>query len=618
MCGLAGFVGPGGERALAAMTAAIVHRGPDDEGVYHDARFGTDIRLGFRRLSIVDLTGGHQPMETADGDLAVVFNGEIYNAPELRAQLEQAGARFRTDHSDTEVLLHGWRAWGEGLLDRLNGMFAFVLYDRMAGRLFFARDRFGKKPFYYAETADGIVFASEATAVLAHPGVSAAIDRLGIAKYFAYGYVPGPRTLHAGVRKLPGGHAAAYDLTERRLTVRRYWAYRMVVDDPPPGTPESWAEQLRDLLGKAVERRLMADVPLGFFLSGGIDSTAVVALAAQRRDPSSLKTFTIGFNEPSYDESGQAAATAAHYGTEHRCRMLDLDLAAETLPGLLARMDDPIADPSILPTHLLSRFTREHVTVALSGDGGDELFAGYDTFDALRPARLYRALMPGPMHRLAEAAAHRLPRSDRNMSFDFKLRRALRGLGHAPHHWMPAWLGPASVQELSQLMGSRFTADELYGEAEELWRTSTSRNDIDRSLEFYGRYYLGENLLIKADRASMLTSLEVRSPFLDRDVVDFVTRLPVSTKLRRGVRKWILKRAMEPLIPTEVLNRPKKGFGIPLSRWLRHLPPPPRAAAEGLGLDAGWLERRWDEHRHGRADHRGLLWSWTALAAVAA
>lgn len=626
MCGIAGFVGPGTDADLVAMRDALLHRGPDDAGVWAGTlptggRDNIPVRLGFRRLAIIDLEGGHQPMETADGDLVIVFNGEIYNAPELRTALEQAGHRFRTDHSDTEALLHAYREWGEGMVERLNGMFAFALLDRRRGRLFLARDRFGKKPLFYAETPGGLAFASEARALLRHPAVSGDLDHTALIKYFAYGFVPGPRTIHRAIRKLPGGCTMVWDLAAARGEVREYWAYRMVPDDPPPGGPERWAEDLRGLLDRAVERRLMSDVPLGFFLSGGVDSTAVVALAARRMGGATLKTFTIGFREPSFDESGFAEDAARHYGTEHRCKVLDLDTAAALIPDLLRRIDDPIADPSLLPTHLLSVFARERVTVALSGDGSDELFAGYDTFDALGAARLYHGLVPRPLHRLAEAAAARLPRSDRNMSFDFKLRRALRGLGEAPAHWMPSWLGPAAVGELAGLFGAPQAAAEVYEEAEALWHASASRDDIDRSLEFYGRYYLGENMLTKIDRASMLTSLEVRSPFLDRDVVDYVRRLPATVKLHGrtlgvvgGTRKWILRKALAPLVPAGVLERRKKGFGIPLGRWLRHLPAPPAEAASRIGLDPAWLAARWDEHRRGAADHRNLLWAWTALA----
>lgn len=616
MCGIAGFVGPGDQEDLAAMCGAIAHRGPDDEGFYADALGAAPVRLGFRRLAILDIAGGRQPMATVDGDLVIVFNGEIYNFMELREALEQAGHRFQTDHSDTEALLLGYRQWGEDVVERLNGMFAFCIHDRRAGRLFFGRDRFGKKPLFYAETADGLIFASEATAVQRHPAVRRDIDRDGLIKYFAYGYTPGPRTIHAGVRKLPGGHVMHYDLATRRLSTRCYWRYRMVVDDPPPGGPKQWAEEVRNLLGAAVARRLRSDVPLGFFLSGGIDSAAVTALAARQLDPASMRTFTIGFTEASYDESAFARAAAAHYGTTHAERTLDLDGAVALAPDLLARMDDPIADGSLLPTHLLSVFAREQVTVALNGDGGDELFAGYDTFAALRMARLYHRLTPGPLHRLAEGMAARLPRSDNNMSFDFKLRRALRGLGQAPSRWLPGWLGPAALSELAALFGQRLAADEVYAEADAAWADSDSRNDIDRSLEFYGAFYLGENLLIKADRASMFASLEARSPFLDKDLTAYVARLPADVKYRRGVRKWILKQALEPLVPAEILHRRKKGFGIPLSRWLRALPAPSPTVADRLGLDGDWLQRRWDEHRSGRADHRGLLWAWTALAAA--
>ncbi|WGD30040.1 asparagine synthase (glutamine-hydrolyzing) [Ancylobacter sp. WKF20] len=617
MCGIAGFVGPGTGADLRAMTDALQHRGPDDSGTYEDRSLpGAPVQLGFRRLAIVDLEGGRQPMQTADGALVVVFNGEIYNHVELRAALEQSGHRFETDHSDTEVLLHGYRQWGEGLVERLSGMFAFCVYDRRAGRLLLARDHFGKKPLFYARTREGFVFASEATALLRHPSVSDAVDAEAVLKYFAYGFVPAPRSIYRDIAKLPGGCLMSVDLATGQMQTRRYWEYRMAVDDPPPGSIEDWAEELRHLLGQAVERRLAADVPLGFFLSGGIDSTAVVALAAARRDPASMKTYTIGFNEPSYDESAIAAAMARHYGTDHHATTLDLDLAARMMPQLLRGLDDPIADASILPTHLLCGFARRDVTVALSGDGGDELFAGYDTFAALRTARAYHRLVPGWAHRGISAAAEYLPRSDANMSLDFKIRRALRGLGHAPAHWMPSWLGPASLEDMARLFGTTLDPHALYEEAEALWASGASPHDVDRSLEYYGRFYLGENLLIKADRASMLASLEVRSPFLDRDLVAFASRLPASVKMRGGVRKWILKKAMAPLVPAQILDRPKKGFGIPVSRWLRHMELPSRDASARLGLDHATLEGYWSDHRKGRADHRGLLWAAVVLATM--
>lgn len=619
MCGIAGFIGWANDAEddaiLARMTGALRRRGPDDENFLTLPQGDRRVRLGFRRLAIIDVAGGRQPMETAEGDAAVVFNGEIYNAPELRRELEAAGRRFVTDHSDTEVLLHGWCVWGEKLLDRLNGMYAFCIFDRRAGRLFLARDRFGKKPLYYGPTPDGgFAFASELSALLRHPGVDRAVDRTAVAKYFAYGYVPAPLTLRCGARKLPAGCAATVDVASGAVEVRRYWEYRPGEAAPPPGGPDDWAAELRDLLTAAVGRRLVSDVPLGFFLSGGVDSTAVTALAARLGDPAAMKTFTIGFTEPSYDESAYAEAAARAIGTQHHCRTLDYRRAAELIPDLLRSVDDPIADASLLPTWLLSDFTRQSVTAALSGDGADELFAGYDTFSALRTAQVYDRLVPRPLHRLAERVARALPRSADNMSFDFKLRRALRGLGLAAPHWAPAWLGPASPEEVAETTGNPVSAADLYAEAADLWNERPQAGIVDRSLAFYARFYLQDGILTKVDRASMLCSLEARSPFLDRDVAAFAERLPASVKLRNGKRKWLLKKALAGVVPDFVLDRKKKGFGIPLAQWLRQLPPPPQAASERLGLNVDRLNALWAEHRDGRADHRGLLWAWTALA----
>jgi asparagine synthase (glutamine-hydrolysing) len=612
MCGIAGFIGPESEKVLVRMTDALRRRGPDDEGHVEAVAGGRPIRLGFRRLAIIDLAGGRQPMATEDDETVIVFNGEIYNAPELRRELEGLGRRFVTDHSDTEVILQGFCVWGEEILARLNGMYAFCLLDKRAGRLFFARDRMGKKPLYYADTRDGLAFGSEIGSLLAHPGVDATIDQTSVAKFFAYGYVPAPATLYRNIFKLPAAHAMQVDIATGEKRIYRYWRYAPGEDSPPPGGPDDWAAELRERLTSAVARRLVSDVPLGFFLSGGVDSTAVAALAARMVDPASMRTFTIGFTEESYDESPFAAAAAESIGTTHRCDVLEFDRAVDLIPGLLRQIDDPIADPSILPTWLLSDFTRRSVTVALSGDGADELFAGYDTFAALSMARRYHRWTPRFLHRTFESSARLLPRSGKNMSFDFKLRRALRGLGLPPSQWAPAWLGPAGPEETARATGA--ATDAIYQEAEDLWFERPNADLVDQSLAFYARFYLQDDILTKVDRASMLCSLEVRSPFLDREVVEFAMRLPADVKLRNGQRKWILKQALKGIVPETVLHRKKKGFGIPLADWLRRLPPPPAAATERLGLDGAWLQARWREHRSGQADHRGLLWAWTALA----
>ena len=607
MCGIAGFAGAGDADALTRMCERLVHRGPDGHGTLKAEGAARPVWLGFRRLAVIDIAGGAQPMPDASGDLAVVFNGEIYNAPALRSELQALGHAFRTDHSDTEVLLHGWHAWGAALVPRLSGMFAFALYDRRRQVLFCARDRVGKKPFFYAQAGDTFVFASEASALFEHPLVPRRVSGADLERYFAWGAIAAPYSLYEGVRKLEPGHTLTYDLRAGTIATAAYWAFAISGDAPPPGTYADWSQEVARLLDAAVARRLQSDVPLGFFLSGGVDSTAVVALA-RRRVPD-VRTFSIGFKEPSFDESAAAAASAAHLGTLHASTIVDLQLLEHEADAVLSAMDEPITDPSLLPTWILSGVARQQVTVALSGDGGDELFAGYDTFPAMRFARVLQMLPASLVRGVAEA----LPIGYGNMSLDFRLRRAARAAGRSAALWHPLWLAPAAPEELSRLFGRTLRAEDLYADAVALWEGCASPHPVDRAIEYYVRYYLSSGLLTKLDRASMLHSLEVRSPFLDNDLIDFTSRLPHWTKMRGGRRKRILKSALQPLVRPDVLRRPKKGFGIPIADWLRRLPAPDRSRADGLGLDGEWLVRCWSEHRKGDADHRGILWAWHAL-----
>src|SRR6202048_1698768 len=450
MCGIAGFVGFGGRANLEAMTAALAHRGPDGSGTWISPE--RPVFLGHRRLSILDIEGGAQPMWDAAGDIGVVFNGEIYNHRELRHILEAAGHRFRSSHSDTEVLVHGWREWGEGLPVRLNGMFAFAIYDRARRHLFMARDRFGEKPLFVYRQPGRIAFASELSALLRHSGIAAEIDPRALQKFFAWGFVPSPHALYRHCRQVPAGSSLLYALDDDSLSESRYWKFRL---DPDRSLTDKdvprLAEELRALFAQSVERRLMSDVPLGLFLSGGIDSGAVLAATTRVLPAGQVHAFTIGFTEPSFDESEHAQRLAAHFGVRHHLEMLELEDARELLPEGLGRLDQPLGDPSILPTYLLSRFTRRHVTVALSGDGGDELFAGYDTFDALTPAKIYASLMPRGLYRGLRRLVDLLPISTRNMSVDFKLRRALTGLSRPQAYWNPVWLSPADPQTIWEI-----------------------------------------------------------------------------------------------------------------------------------------------------------------------
>lgn len=611
MCGLAGFSGPGDAQDLGAMSAALVHRGPDDKGEYvcPDAR----VFLAHRRLAVIDIAGGAQPMSNEDATVQVLFNGEIYNFQDLRRELEAKGHVFRSHHSDTEVLVHGYEEWGRDLPNRLNGMFAFAVYDRPRRRFFLARDRFGKKPLYYHHRGSLFAFASELGALRRHREVKTVLDQRALQKFFAYGYVPAPLSLYRDTYKLPGGHSLTFDIAAGRIELRRYWRFAIEPFERIPRDAEQvWGEELRHLLSEAVKRRLVSDVPLGIFLSGGIDSSAILAMAADHVPAEQIKTFSIGFNEPSFDESAFAREAAGLVGCNHHEETLDMDRAMAMIPGILGRLDEPMADPSIIPTYLLCRFAREHVTVALGGDGGDELFAGYDPFKALGLAKLYRKCVPGPVHGLVRALVNRIPRSGANMSLDFRLRRALAGVSHPAKLWNPVWLGPLEPDRIGDMFGQRIDVEDLYSEAIALWNEATGEGVVDRTLDFYTNLYLQNDILTKTDRASMMVSLELRSPFLDLDLVDFARRIPHRFKYRHGETKYLLKKALATVLPSSIIDRPKKGFGIPLASWLRQVPDAHRPLP-GLGIDQSWVDRRWAGHLSGAEDNRAFLWCWVVL-----
>jgi len=620
MCGIAGWVGDWGDRPrqeaeglLAAMTETLRHRGPDDRGLHLDR----DVGLGHRRLSIIDLEGGRQPMASEDGSVLVVFNGEIYNFLELRSDLARAGRRFRT-RSDTEVLLVLYEECGEAMLERLNGMFAFALWDARRRRLFAARDRSGKKPFYYAQAGGLFLFASELKALLRHPAVTAEIDPVALAQYLAFEYVPSPRSILAGVRKLPAATALTVAPgAEPRL--RRYWSPRYAgrgerVDE------ETAARRVEALVDDAVRLRLISDVPLGVFLSGGLDSSAVVAMMSRHVPAGDIHSFSIGFRETSFDESEHARSVARHFGTRHHEEILDARGLMAILPEVIAGLDEPFADPSIVPTFLLSRFTRGHVKVALGGDGADELFGGYPTFVAERLAPLYDRVVPRWMDRLAAAAAAHLPVSHRNMSADFLLRQFLRGTFRGPAERHLAWLG-AFTDDLRAEIQHRDPAgphgpEDIYETARAAMADTRSDDPMQRVLHLYFALYLQDDILFKVDRASMLNSLEVRAPFLDVRVVEAVMGLPSRLKVRGRRLKVLLRRILLGRVPRSVLARPKKGFGVPVGRWIRddlreevsEVLSASRLRRAGL-FSAEGVQRLLDEHLSGRRNHRKPLWA---------
>ena len=621
MCGIAGFVNldpsrPADPEILRAMTGAIAHRGPDDEGTFIEGHVG----LGVRRLAIIDLKTGRQPIGNEGGTIRVVFNGEVYNYLELKAGLVSRGHRFTTQ-SDTEVLVHLYEEEGDELLTRINAMAALALWDARERRLLLARDRLGKKPLHYAMTHDALVFGSEIKSILLHPSVRCERDIASVARYLVHEYVPCPRTIYTGISKLRPGHLAVFQ--GGVLRERSYWD--MPSGPFPVSSPRRDAveEEIRESLYDAVKRRLMSDVPLGVFLSGGIDSSSIVACMA-RAMPGSVRTFSVAFREPSFDESSHFRRVAGHFGTRHEERLLTPQDLLDALPILARHLDEPLGDASILPTYVLSRFTRQHVTVALGGEGGDELLAGYPTYQAHRLAAAYEAVPAVIRATIVEPIVRRLPVSRRNISLDFKAKRFIRGAGRSPVVRNQIWLGSFSETEALGLLSEDLRASlegvDLFDIARGYMVAAPAADMLGKLLYVDLKMYLQDNILVKVDRASMACSLEVRAPLLDYRFVELIGRLPTDWKLRGLSTKYIFKRAMRPWLPAGVAERPKKGFGIPVADWLRgplrtmvcDLLAPDRLIRQGV-LDPHRVARLLREHLAGRHDHRKQIWTLLML-----
>ena len=581
------------------MCAAMAHRGPDDEGLVTNDQ----VVLGMRRLSIIDVGGGHQPMANEDSTVWVVQNGEIYNHLELREQLIAHGHVFRTQ-SDTEVLVHGFEQWGEAMVERLNGMFAFAVHDRRAGVVFLARDRMGIKPLHYAIDGDRLVFASELKALLRDPALRRGVDPVALDEYLAYEFVPSPHTIVRGIEKLRPAGTLTFSIAAGHPRIARYWAPSLNLDGRRgERSLEEESTELLDVLRESVRKELISDVPLGVFLSGGIDSSAVAAMMTQLGVE--VKTFSVGFAERSFDESGYAREVARHLGTEHHEVTLEPSAMLEMIPRLPQLLDEPLGDASIIPTYLLSEFTRRHVKVALGGDGGDELFAGYPTMQAHRLASYYMRVPRLLRRSLIEPAVRRLPVSRDNLSFDFRAKRFVEGAGLGVAERHRTWMGSFP----SRYPGGEAVAEEY-----------ASLDPLNQVLMLDMRLYLENDILVKLDRASMMASLEARVPLLNNDFVAYATALPLSMKLRGLRSKFLLKRALRGVLPDRILNRPKKGFGIPVADWFRG--PLREQMLEALSVervrrdgffDVPVVEALVADHLAGRRDNRKQLWTLFAF-----
>ena len=632
MCGIVGYLNLNGEHVapkhdhLPAMCDSIAHRGPDEEGM----KLVGASALGMTRLAIIDVSGGQQPITNEDGTIWIVFNGEIYNFQELQERVLGLGHTLVTK-SDTETIVHLYEEYGVECLQFLEGMFAFAIYDTKKERLFIARDRLGEKPLHWGVFDGTLIFSSEIKGILSHPKASRALDISAMQKYLALEYVPNPSSMFKDINKLPPAH---FMIVEKgQIKVDRYWLPSIKTEDM---TEDEAAAECVRLLKKSTELRLISEVPLGVFLSGGIDSSCIAAFAAQlKSDP--IKTFSIGFDDPSFDESIHALAVAKHIGSDHEVVTFSPDLAFETLNELWGILDEPLADASIVPTYFLSKMTRRHVTVALAGEGGDELFGGYPTYYAHKFAPMW-GLMPAALRKqMLEPALNGLPVSLNNLSMDFKVKRFISAAAEPPVRRHLRWMGAIKLSEQEQLLTKEHRAlaadtkeESLFDSLPLVYRNGKSngnghgdgfnRNAINDVVNNIMRLdmttYLPDDLLVKSDRASMAASLEVRLPFLAYPLVEFALRMPPELKVRGTTTKYLLKKAVAPYLPDYIMKRPKKGFGIPVGKWIRQefRPVVDELLCESFIKRQGifnwvYINNLLSEHMSQKVDRRKELWT---------
>ncbi len=639
MCGITGWVNlkqsdrNHTEAVLHSMCERIVHRGPNSEGIWMD----DTVALGMRRLSIIDLHTGDQPVYSEDKSIVVMMNGELYNYREVRETLEKRGHKFVTQ-TDTEIVPHLYQEYGDDFVDHINGMFAITLWDTRRKKLVIARDRFGEKPVYYGIFDDKLVYASEPKALLAHPSIKAELNLDAFRQYLSFDYIPAPQSIYKGIQKLPAAHIMTVENGD--VKIRRYW--NLTWEKSPTslsllghgigfkGTQSGstakstnlslsdTADDLRDLLSDAVRMRLVADVPLGILLSGGIDSSAVAAFAVQHATEK-VKTFSIGFEEDSFDETKYARQVAAHLCTDHHEEKLSAATAGDLISDIGTWLDEPLSDGSLIPTYLLAQFVRKHVTVALGGDGGDELFAGYPMYYGHKVADAYGTIPQFLRSGVIEPIVRMLPVSTKNLSFDYKAKRFVKSANYETvmrHH---SWFGSFSLDEQLPLLTENVLANgsgDIYVGPKDLLGICDATDEIERMQYLDMNFYMAEDILTKVDRASMAVSLETRAPFLDPRVGQFAASLPLHYKLRRNKGKYILKRAVKDMIPKTILTRPKKGFGIPIAEWLKgrlnplmhDLLDPPRLRKQGL-FEPAYVQTLITEHEKGIASHHKQLWT---------
>jgi asparagine synthase (glutamine-hydrolysing) len=622
MCGICGIFNITLEpldslNPIERMAARILHRGPDSYGKFELPY----LSLAIRRLSIIDLETGDQPLSNETGDVTLVFNGEIYNYRELRKQLTERGHHFRT-HSDGEVIAHLYEERGEDFVEELNGMFAIALWDVNRRRLVLARDRAGEKPLYYWQRGRILVFGSEIKSILEYPGTSRTLDSEALEQYLFYGYVPCPRTIFSEIKKLPAGYRMVVE--QGKCSLHSFWRLKNYLR--PPGKPavtraeeSELVAELRHRLRKAAISRLVSDVPLGVFLSGGVDSSTLVSLMSELA-PGQVNTFSVAFAEKSFNEEAYSSLVAQRFRTRHHLLRADEPSLREGLQEIAVMLDEPLADPAVIPTFLLSRFARPHIKVALSGEGSDELFGGYPTYMGAQLAQYYLRLPQVLRQEFFGRLKALLPVSSSAVPKGLFLRRFLSHAEKDPAVRHQIWFGMFAPEELDAILpeatGSPPASVRVLAPLQKVLEGARFENALAEALYLDFHLYLADDLLVKIDRASMACSLELRTPFLDHRLIEFAAALPAKLKVRRFQLKYLLKKAVEPWLPTEIVHRQKRGFSVPVAGWLRRGLKP--LLDEMLSEDRlkrqqifnpQFVRRLVEEHHRGKADHRKALWT---------
>jgi len=610
MCGICGYFGKGDQEILKKMTEQLHHRGPDDEDFYINQNIG----LGHKRLSIIDTSSaGKQPISNEKKNIFVVCNGEIYNYQNLKSELSHKH-RF-VSHCDTEIIVYLYEEIGPKVFSKLNGMFAIAIYDKKKNKIILARDRIGKKPLYWGIFSHSLIFASELKALIQHPFFKKELDLKSLNKYLIYEYVPTPHSIFKNVYKLEPGHYLEWD--GQKINKECFWEIKFPT---PKNEPKNKIlDNLDNLINESVKTRLVSDVPLGIFLSGGLDSSTI-AYYAQKNNLQKIKTFSIGFKEKSFDESKYARQVADFLGTEHYEKILNAQDSLDLIPQIANLLDEPLADSSIIPTFLLSKFTREHVTVALGGDGGDELFCGYDTFQAHKFANIYEKIPIFLRRNFIEKIAMNLPVSFNNLSSDFKIKKFITGFYSQREYCNQKWLGAFDRNQRSKLFTSEvwheLQKENEFEDIDNYLNNFDNNNFYNQLIFLYLKTYLLDDILVKVDRASMFNSLEVRAPLLDYNVIEYVNNLPINLKLKGFTRKHILKKLMENKLPRDIVYRKKKGFGIPLSYWFLDVLKPfvletlneNKIKRQGL-FNCQYINKVLQDHFSRQKDNRKLIWT---------